>query len=91
MFDRCDAGAFDEWVANLDKPGAGAGGGRVGVSDVVAEDHLTPEQRSSRGGSDTHVAAYPEGANEPWTRRCTPPEWILRLLRGRSDVGRRVL
>jgi arsenite methyltransferase len=26
-----------------------APGGRVGVSDVVAEDHLTPEQRSERG------------------------------------------
>jgi SAM-dependent methyltransferase len=24
-------------------------GGRVGVSDVVAEDHLTPEQRAERG------------------------------------------
>jgi arsenite methyltransferase len=26
-----------------------APGGRVGVSDVVAEDHLTPEQRAERG------------------------------------------
>ena len=26
-----------------------AGGGRVGISDVVAEDHLTPEQRAERG------------------------------------------
>ena len=24
-------------------------GGRVGISDVVAEDHLTPEQRAERG------------------------------------------
>ncbi len=24
-------------------------GGRVGISDVVAEDHLTPEQRTERG------------------------------------------
>jgi SAM-dependent methyltransferase len=26
-----------------------AAGGRVGISDVVAEDHLTPEQRAERG------------------------------------------
>jgi arsenite methyltransferase len=25
-------------------------GGRLGVSDVVAEDHLTPAQRGERGG-----------------------------------------
>ena len=26
-----------------------AGGGRVGISDVVAEDHLTPDERAERG------------------------------------------
>lgn len=39
-------------------------GGRLGISDVVAEDRLSPEERAERGGHSQCIA----GARSPSTR-----------------------
>ena len=66
-------------------------GGRLGVSDILAEDHLTRAQRIERGGEVGCIAGAPRSPSTAtgWPRPGSPPSPSPRPTRSRTACTRR--